>query len=153
MLTFTYDCASIAILIAENLKKIRNGKRIGVIMLEDHKELVYEQEELFVSKCFQGCHYVVPILSTQYLDLISSKDNGDCNVVDNLDHKYARYISSMMTTQYMAKNCRNTKIRCIIPHEILKDVLQHPEIELKPEFRTWKSSWDIEKFAEIILTS
>lgn len=138
--------------IANELRKRRDGKEIGVIILEEHKSLVHLHEGKFVSNAIEQADFIVPIVTVDYLNLItSSSDMRDYSLWENIDNRYAKYIYKAMAANFMTSGV-NRKIRCIVPQCVIREVQRHKEMRNKPELQSWWSSENLEKFAELILS-
>lgn len=149
LFTYTTESEEIAYLLATQLRM----RKIGVIILEEHKDLVRMYGEKFVFDAISQSDFVIPILTTDYLNKITSLSNlRDFSLWENIDNTYVKYIYKMLMTHYMQNSCYNTKIRGIIPHERIKDVLNHEAMKYKAELSVWRSSKDIDAMGDLILS-
>ncbi|KAH0555565.1 hypothetical protein KQX54_020147 [Cotesia glomerata] len=114
MLTFTKDGEDIS----KNICRIfrEQNPKIGVLILQEQEKFVYSRVEEFIDDCFKQVNYIIPILTTGYINHINNLTNTDDeeSLFNNLDHKYVKYLYSLMCFEYCKNNCHNNRIR--IPH-------------------------------------
>lgn len=150
MLTYNAANETVARKIAAEMRNLPNKDvRIGVLMLDEHADKVNADPETFISNCYAQADYVIPIMTTDYLNGISST-NQMCSALGNVDGVYMKYIYTLMTYEYIKNGCRNYRIRCVIPDDEFDEVQQH-SFAGNPEFRVWFKLSEIQKFIERIL--
>ncbi|XP_074096253.1 uncharacterized protein LOC141525601 [Cotesia typhae] len=113
MLTFTKDGEDISRNICQIFRK--QNPKIGVLILQEQEKFVYSRVEEFIDDCFKQVNYIIPILTTGYINHINNLTNNhdEENLVSNLDHKYVKYLYSLMRFEYCKNNCHNDRIRCL----------------------------------------
>ncbi|KAH0555568.1 uncharacterized protein LOC123262466 [Cotesia glomerata] len=148
MLTFTKDGEDIS----KNICRIfrEQNPKIGVLILQEQEKFVYSRVEEFIDDCFKQVNYIIPILTTGYINHINNLTNTDDkeSLFNNLDHKYVKYLYSLMRFEYCKNNCHNDRIRCIVPNENLLDVIK---ADLHPCLQAWFKYSDIDPFTKNIL--
>ncbi|GBP61326.1 hypothetical protein EVAR_53241_1 [Eumeta japonica] len=95
-LTFAEDGLETAL----NIKnKINNWSeefaQISVITLNDQKDDVLQNPEIYIRDYFEKADFVVPIVTVEYMNRIKSHSRNIPNTTDNLDFKY--HINSLST--------------------------------------------------------
>ncbi|XP_044580663.1 uncharacterized protein LOC123262487 [Cotesia glomerata] len=110
MLTFTKDGEDIS----KNICRIfrEQNPKIGVLILQEQEKFVYSRVEEFIDDCFKQVNYIIPILTTGYINHINNLTNTDDeeSLFNNLDHKYVKYLYSLMCFEYCKNNCHNNRI-------------------------------------------
>ncbi|XP_015600938.1 uncharacterized protein LOC107270431 isoform X2 [Cephus cinctus] len=128
-------------------KLFRNKEpKIGVIILQEQEEYVFSRGEEFIDDCLAQVHYIVPILTVDYIRAMNSSISQETLSLMELDHKYLKYIYTMIRNKF-ARNCLNKQVRCIIPDKEISEVLR---FELNPVLKVWFRESDIDIIAEKI---
>lgn len=110
MLTFAKDGEEVVKTISKVLRK--KNPKIGVIILDEQKKHVYSKAEEFVDDCFKQVNYIVPILTSGYIELINNPSLNQVNQLDiSLDTKYVNYIYGLLRFEYVKTRCCNNRIR------------------------------------------
>lgn len=152
MLTFASDGERLAKEICQTFRREReNLPTIGVLILQEHLELVNKDPNQFISGAFHQVDYVCPILTNQYFKIISRKENPPTSN-NHIDAHYAQYIYSLMNSYYTSNGCLNDKIRCIIPDNIVSSI-QCNLLMASPIFSAWVKSSEVDDLAVRLLKS
>lgn len=152
MLTFASDGEKLAKEICQTLRQEReNLPTIGVLILQEHLELVNKDPNQFISGAFHQVDYVCPILTNQYFKIISRKESPPTSN-NHIDAHYVQYIYSLMNSYYTSNGCLNDKIRCIIPDHIVSSI-QCNLLMSSPIFSAWVKSSEVDDLAVRLLKS
>ncbi|XP_057324224.1 uncharacterized protein LOC130666913 [Microplitis mediator] len=147
MLTFTKDGENISKNICKILRE--QNPKIGVVILQEQEKFVFSRSEEFIDDCFKQVNYIIPILTSGYIKHINNLNNDDeYNLFNNLDYKYVKYLYSLMRFEYFKNNCKNNRIRCIVPNEELLSIIK---TDLHPCLQAWFKYSEIELFTKNIL--
>lgn len=153
LLTFASDGLHTAQQVAAMFRKKReNLPRIGVVILNEHSDLVNSNPEEFIFGCFHQVDYVVPIITEEYLRAISSNNEVTGSSMMCMDTKYIQFIFNLMSTYYMRNGCINDKIRCVVPDRLVYLTQRHP-IMSRPQFQAWVKESETEELSRRILRS
>lgn len=80
--------------------------------------------------------FVVPIITSGYLQEIKSHSSSVPNTSDNLDSKYVNFIYNLIINHYIhASGCMNKKVRSVLPKNVNVDVLR--SVTLYPDLMPW----------------
>lgn len=135
-LTFTEDGLPTAINIQEYVYNWTDITGATVITLNDRKDEVYQNPEKFIREYFEKANFVVPIITSGYLNEIKSNRPGALNTTDNLDFKYANFIYKLIVNHYIhASGCLNKKVRTVLPQNVDREVFTN--ISMYPELMPW----------------
>lgn len=75
---------------------------------------------------FLQADFVVPIITSGYLNEIRSCNTDGPNTTDNLDYKYVNFIYTLIVNHYIhATGCLNKKVRTVLPQRVDVDVFKH----------------------------
>ncbi|KDR22395.1 uncharacterized protein LOC110826926 [Zootermopsis nevadensis] len=147
LLTFASDGLDTAQQIAREFRKKReNLLHIGVVILNEHSDLVNNNPEQFISACFHQVDYVVPIITENYLKAIATRDNRIDSSMLCMDPKYVKYIYTLMSTYYLRNGCINDKIRCVVPDSSVHLTQNHP-VMIRPLFQVWVRASEVEQLS------
>ncbi|XP_014477876.1 PREDICTED: uncharacterized protein LOC106746147 [Dinoponera quadriceps] len=146
MLTFAGD----GLAIVECITKIFRSKQppIGVLILQEQKKGVYSRAEEFIDDCFKQVDYIIPILTKGYIEMVNNPAKASEKIHNHLDTKYLKYIYSLLRYEYVANECCNNRVRCIVPD---KDVYIVVRASLHPTLQAWFRESDIDDFVNNIL--
>lgn len=112
MLTFTKDGEKVANIIAKLFRE--NNPKIGVLILQEQEKQVYSRAEEFIDDCFKQVNYIIPILTTNYINRINGILNNNYDSIESsLDEKYVKYIFSLLRYEYMKNKCCNNRVRFV----------------------------------------
>uniref|UniRef100_A0A171B9S8 40s ribosomal protein s12 n=1 Tax=Triatoma infestans TaxID=30076 RepID=A0A171B9S8_TRIIF len=116
MLTFAKDGEKIAYNVAAQLRKARGQYLpIGVLILDEHTELVEANPEQFITHYFPRVDYIIPIITPKYLETIDKNNVPEISLSSAIDTRYVQMIHTLMVKYYVGNSCRNDKFRSIIP--------------------------------------
>ncbi|KAG8237516.1 hypothetical protein J437_LFUL017566 [Ladona fulva] len=153
MLTFTEDGFEAAKEVAKIMRRERDGlPRIGVVILQEQIDHLCRDPQEFISGAFNQVDYVIPIITEQYLDSITSMRQRNESNIDCIDANYVRYIYSLMGSHFVGSGCVRNKYRCIIPDDLTTSVIRHP-LMLGPIFQVWVKVSETENLSVILLNS
>ncbi|PNF14700.1 hypothetical protein B7P43_G10253 [Cryptotermes secundus] len=153
LLTFASDGFHTAQQIATEFRKKRENMHcIGVVILNEHSDLVNSNPEQFISACFHQVDYVVPVITDNYLKTVSTRDTMTGSSLLCMDTKYIKYIYTLMTTYYLRNGCINDRIRCVVPDSSVHLTQRHP-IMARPLFQAWVRSSEVEQLCLRMLRS
>lgn len=80
--------------------------------------------------------YVVPIVTSGYLNSIKDRAPNIPNMTENLDFKYVQFIYSLIVNNYIhLTGCLNKKVRSVIPENQDPNVLM--KISMYPDLMPW----------------
>ncbi|XP_063826248.1 uncharacterized protein LOC135075725 [Ostrinia nubilalis] len=135
-LTFTEDGHQTAQNIQDYVEGWIDVAPVTVITLSDKREEVYQNPEKFIREYFEKADFVVPIITSGYLNEIRSCDSNGPNTTDNLDYKYVNFIYTLIVNHYIhATGCLNKKVRTVLPQRVDVDVFRH--ISMYPDLMPW----------------
>ncbi|XP_028173549.1 uncharacterized protein LOC114362367 [Ostrinia furnacalis] len=135
-LTFTEDGHQTAQNIQDYVEGWTDVAPVTVITLSDKREEVYQNPEKFIREYFEKADFVVPIITSGYLNEIRSCDSNGPNTTDNLDYKYVNFIYTLIVNHYIhATGCLNKKVRTVLPQRVDVDVFRH--ISMYPDLMPW----------------
>ncbi|CAG9786612.1 unnamed protein product [Diatraea saccharalis] len=149
-LTFTEDGHQTAQNIQYYVESWTDMAPVTVITLTDKKDEVYQNPEKFIREYFEKADYVVPVITSGYLNEIRSSNTSDPHVTDNLDYKYVNFIYSLIVNHYIhATGCLNKKVRTVLPQQVDVDVFRY--ISMYPDLMpmTHESKFN-EQFKEFL---
>ncbi|XP_066992055.2 uncharacterized protein [Anabrus simplex] len=154
MLTFASDGEEFIPDIVESLRRQRNdGKRIGVLILEEHSSKMEQNPQQFIFKLFHQVNFVMPVITRGYLrSIVNISPQLDSNADDYIDTKWTRYIYTLMNNDYIKRGCLNTKVRCLVPDSLLPLTQTHIRMR-EPIFETWYKVSDIEQVGNRLLAN
>ncbi|XP_034936670.1 uncharacterized protein [Chelonus insularis] len=146
MLTFTKDGEEVA----KNVAKVfrENDPKIGVVILQEQEKYVYSRAEEFVDDCFNQVNYIVPILTSGYINHLNELVAYDESSENSLDTKYVKYIYSLLRYEYFKNNCCNNRVRCIVPNGKMPIILKS---NLHPSLQAWFKESEIDTFMKNII--
>ncbi|XP_043524591.1 uncharacterized protein LOC122536347 [Frieseomelitta varia] len=146
MLTFADDGSEIA----QHVAKIFRSKepKIGVLILQEQENYVYDRAEEFIDDCFKQVNFIIPILTQGYMERISNIRKVYIEDQNKLDAKYIRYIYSLLRYEYVRNQCINSRVRCIVSD---KEVFAVATANLHPTLQAWFRESDIDAFIDNIL--
>ncbi|KAL0883308.1 hypothetical protein ABMA27_016719 [Loxostege sticticalis] len=125
-LTFTEDGHQTAQNIQDYVEDWADVSPVTVITLSDRREEVYQNPEKFIREYFEKADFVVPIITSGYLNEIRSCNTDGPNTTDNLDYKYVNFIYTLIVNHYIhATGCLNKKVRTVLPQRVDVDVFKH----------------------------
>ncbi|XP_039281829.1 uncharacterized protein LOC111063367 [Nilaparvata lugens] len=162
LLTFAADGEAAARRIARSMRTaVDDRPEFGVLTLDENAQRVLDNPEMFINRVFPQFHFICPILTPGYLSavnapLIDNYADMDAQIemrsaTDSLDAHYVTYIYNLMVNEYTESNCRNCRVRCIIPQvdsDTQKSILttmRRPGY-LSPTLKAWAWEKDLEKF-------
>ncbi|KAM3965190.1 uncharacterized protein ACR2FA_000580 [Aphomia sociella] len=135
-LTFTQDGLPTALNIQEYVYNWTDITGVTVITLNDRKDEVYQNPEKYIREYFEKASFVVPIITSGYLEEIKSNNSGTINTTDNLDLKYVNFIYKLIVNHYIhASGCLNKKVRTVLPQNVDNEVFTN--ISMYPELMPW----------------
>ncbi|KAL4707806.1 hypothetical protein ACJJTC_001752 [Scirpophaga incertulas] len=136
-LTFTEDGHQTARNIQEYVENWTDMGPVTVITLSGRSEEVYPNPEKFIREYFEKADFIVPIITSGYLNEIRSSSNSHIpNVNDNLDYKYVNFIYTLIVNHYIhATGCLNKKVRTVLPQKVDVDVFKR--ISMYPDLMPW----------------
>lgn len=150
-LTFSCDTDQFVNNYLTQLRTPKNNTQLGIVVLKEQIKNLTECPDQFIFECFEQVDYVVAILTPHYIEhIMTNKICCKCNILENPDHKYVKYIYRLINSSYVQNDCRNTKFRCIIPDKYCQYVLQHP-IMNHCLFQVWVTSQDINVLIDALL--
>lgn len=80
---------------------------------------------------------MIPILTEGYMRAVLGKVRLEVGASDCVDARYVPLIYQTMMQDYTRRGCRNDKIRCLIPDEGLRTVLDY-FMMAGPLFAAWE---------------
>lgn len=77
--------------------------------------------------------FIVPIVTTGYLNKIRSHAPRVPSTNDNLDFKYVSFIYNLIVNHYVhVSGCLNQKVRSVLPQnaevDVLRDITMYPDL-------------------------
>lgn len=109
---------------------------VEVIVLNEKKDNVIQNPESFIREYFDKADYVVPILTSGYLNSIKRHSPNMPNMSHNLDFKYVQFIYSLIVNNFIhLTGCMNKKVRSVLPQDQDTNVLM--EISMYPDLMPW----------------
>lgn len=146
MLTFAKNGEQTALDITKQFRSME--PKIGVILLKEQEKYVYSRGVEFVDDCFKQVNYIIPILTKDYVQQISSPTNLYNEENSTLDTKYLKYVFSLLRYEYINQDCCNSRVRCILPESETQNI---NKFDLHPTLQAWFKESDLKIFAERIL--
>ncbi|XP_072949084.1 uncharacterized protein [Epargyreus clarus] len=109
---------------------------VSVITLSNKRDEVYQNPEKFIREYFEKADFIVPIITSGYINQIRSHTPQVPSTNDNLDFKYVNFIYNLIVNHYIhATGCLNEKVRSVLPLNANVDVLR--EITMYPDLLPW----------------
>ncbi|KAK6639058.1 hypothetical protein RUM43_007328 [Polyplax serrata] len=153
LLTFAEDGETYAEEIAKIFrKKLEDYPSIGVLILGEHAERVSMDPQQFIEGAFHQVDYVCPVLTIGYYELITKQKKTNSLSYKHFDAMYVPYIYRLMNSYFVANNCLNDKIRCIIPENIFRQEC-FTFLSTNPIFGAWVNISEVEDLAVRLLKS
>ncbi|XP_041978896.1 uncharacterized protein LOC121732932 [Aricia agestis] len=113
-----------------------DSPRVTILMLNDRREEVYQNPEKFIRENFEKADFIVPIITTGYINRINSNTPQTPCTTDNLDYKYVNFIYNLIINHYIyVTGCLNEKARSVLPHNAHANVLS--EVASYPALLPW----------------
>ncbi|CAK1556400.1 unnamed protein product [Leptosia nina] len=135
-LTYTEDGLDTAINIQRYVNNWEDFPNITILTLNSKREEVVQNPEKFIREYFEKANFVVPIITTGYLNRIKSYSPQELTANDNLDFKYVNFIYNLIVNYYIhASGCLNEKVRSVLPQNANVDVLR--DISMYPDLLPW----------------
>lgn len=153
MLTFADDGKEVALRIAQRLRENRSESfPVGVLILDEQEKFVSANPELFIMRCFSQTDYVVPIITPDYLRMVNSGPSVlSQSALSSWDNRYVSFIHDLMMKYYIDNQCRNSKIRCIVPQSHGgKLVFNSNILRNDPTLRVWINEEEVDNFVSRI---
>ncbi|XP_050350998.1 uncharacterized protein LOC126773836 [Nymphalis io] len=134
-LTYTEDGLDTAINIQRYVSEW-DDMDVEILTLNSRREEVYQNPERFIREYFEKADFIVPIITTGYLNKIKSNSPQVPSTNDNLDYKYVNYIYNLITNHYIyVTGCFNDKVRSVLPCNTCVDVLK--TVSMYPDLMPW----------------
>ncbi|XP_047533065.1 uncharacterized protein LOC125068101 [Vanessa atalanta] len=134
-LTYTEDGLDTAINIQQYVSEW-DEMDVEILTLNSRREEVYQNPETFIREYFEKADFIVPIITTGYLNRIKSHSPQVPSTNDNLDYKYVNYIYNLIINHYIyVTGCLNEKVRSVLPCNASVDVLT--KISMYPDLMPW----------------
>ncbi|KAK2713131.1 hypothetical protein QYM36_011730 [Artemia franciscana] len=147
LLTYANDGRDLAKDVAKRFRKHRPGlPRLGVVTLEENEEFLCVDPWGIIQKWFFEVDYIVPILTEEYLERISSHFVQSIDSDNCFDARYVRLIYTMMCNEFMQRGCLNYRVRPLMSNEILAKIDQRASMK-NPIFMAWKKVDDCDALA------
>lgn len=132
-LTYAQDGLPTAINIQEYVDNWSDVQGVQVITLNNKREEIYQNPEKYIREYFEKADFIVPIITSGYLNEIQSHHTNVPNTSENLDHKYANFIYNLIVTHYIhATGCLNRKVRSVLPQnanvDLMKKIVMYPDL-------------------------
>ncbi|XP_045498382.1 uncharacterized protein LOC123696319 [Colias croceus] len=135
-LTYTEDGLDTAINIQNYVNNWDDLPGVTVVTLNGKREEVVQNPEKFIREYFEKAQFIVPIITTGYLNRIKSHTPEAPSTNDNLDFKYVNFIYNLIINYYIhATGCLNEKVRSVLPQNANVDVLR--DISMYPDLLPW----------------
>ncbi|VVD04692.1 unnamed protein product [Leptidea sinapis] len=135
-LTYTEDGLETALNIQGYVSNWVDSPQVKVLTLNGKREEVVQHPEKFIRENFEKADFVVPIITTGYLEIIKSHAPQVPSSNDNLDYKYVNFIYNLIVNHYIhATGCLNEKVRSVLPQDANVDVLR--SISMYPDLMPW----------------
>ncbi|KAJ0176748.1 hypothetical protein K1T71_007927 [Dendrolimus kikuchii] len=135
-LTYAQDGLPTAINIQEYVGNWLEIEGVKVITLNNKREEIYQNPEKYIRDYFEKADFVVPIITSGYLEQIKSHQPNVPNTSENLDHKYVNFIYNLIVNHYIhATGCLNRKVRSVLPQNANVDVIR--SITMYPDLLPW----------------
>lgn len=150
-LTFSSKNYEMAQKVAEYLRQDFDGKKIYVLMLDEHKNIINDNWSKNINKFFEISKYIIPILTNDYFKELKC-NNSDSFDNGSIDSKYLKYIFKKMKDDYMERfNCNNRQVRSII-FDYDHDVVDHRQRKKNLDiFGAWYWFSNIDQLVRLIL--
>lgn len=145
MLTFASDASEIARKVAEIFRS--KQPRIRVLILQEQEKYVYSGATEFIDDCYRQVDFIIPILSQGYVERINNPKETYIEDPNELDAKYARYIYCLLKYEFVWNECKNRRVRCIVPD---KDVSIVMSTFLHPSLQIWFTESNIDDLSRTI---
>ncbi|XP_068633208.1 uncharacterized protein [Battus philenor] len=132
-LTFAEDGFITANNIKQYVESWTDIPEVKIITLNERREEVYQNPEKFIRDYFEKADYIVPVITTGYLNEIKSHTARVPSTNDNLDFKYVNFIYNLIVNHYVhASGCLNQKVRSVLPQNaevnVLRDITMYPDL-------------------------
>lgn len=77
--------------------------------------------------------FIVPIITSGYLNSINPLSPHEPSTDDNLDYKYVNFIYNLIINYYIhATGCLNKKVRSVLPYganvKVLREITMYPDL-------------------------
>lgn len=144
LLTYAADGRDTALAVADELKQ----RQFRVLLLEEQRRLLQREPYTAVQKCFKQVHYVVPLLTAQYLAATQNRAEADTEQARRLAAD-ARFVYTLMCDEMVQNDHVNWRVRSLVPDDAGEDVRQHP-IFGSPLFRWPYMVSELDEFAECL---
>ncbi|XP_073997597.1 uncharacterized protein [Rhodnius prolixus] len=152
MLTFAHDGEKVATSVAAQLRKARGQHLpIGVLILDEHADVVEANPEQFITHYFPQMDYIVPIITPQYLDTIDKNSSPEASLSSAIDTRYVQMIHTLMVKYYVGNSCRNDKFRSIIPDCHVNSILHDERMKRDLVLQAFVTESKLETLAMRIL--
>lgn len=105
---------------------------------------------LMINVLYFQADYIVPIITTGYINEITSNNKNIPNTTENLDHKYVNFIYNLIVNNYIhATGCLNRKVRSVLPQNANVDLFSR--MTMYPDLLPWtyETNFD-EQFQEFL---
>ncbi|XP_063239397.1 uncharacterized protein LOC134540503 [Bacillus rossius redtenbacheri] len=152
MLTFANDGVAAARRVASVFRQTRaaDGRRVGVVILQEHSVLVSSFGNQYVLGLFNDVDYVVPILTQGYVDSVLERGSRAPDAdFSCLDQQYARYVFLQMQAEY-AKHCINDRVRPVIADGFVRQA-QREFVMRDALFQAWWAESSAAELARCLL--
>ncbi|XP_037868324.1 uncharacterized protein LOC101741884 isoform X2 [Bombyx mori] len=149
-LTYAQDGLPTALNIQEYVSNWTEIPNVKVITLNNRREETYQNPEKFIREYFEKADYIVPIITTGYINEITSNNKNIPNTTENLDHKYVNFIYNLIVNNYIhATGCLNRKVRSVLPQNANVDLFSR--MTMYPDLLPWtyETNFD-EQFQEFL---
>lgn len=150
LLTYSEDANANVNDIITRLRETKDNMKLGVVLLNEQIGSLNIEPEQFIYECFLQVDYVMPIITKQYIQMIGSSSSKLNYAATNIDNRYVKYIYALMNTYYLRNNCKNYKIRSLIPNNSTSSVQDH-HMMAHSLFQVWFKISDIDMIKERIL--
>lgn len=150
LLTYSDDANVFVNNIIDTFRKTKDDKRLGVVVFNEQLGRFNIEPEQFIYECFLQVDYVIPIITENYIRTITCSTSEIDHMVQNIDNKFVKYIYALMNTAYLRNNCKNFKVRSVIPDNKIKTLQRH-HIMGHSLFQIWFKLSDIEIVMDRIL--
>ncbi|CAG4969563.1 unnamed protein product [Parnassius apollo] len=132
-LTFTEDGLQTAANIKQYVDNWTDISGVTIVILNERRDEVYQNPEKFIREYFEKADFIVPIITTGYLNEINSHTPRVPSTNDNLDFKYVNFIYKLIVNHYIhVSGCLNQKVRSVLPQNaevnVLRDITMYPDL-------------------------
>lgn len=149
MLTFSVDGFSHA----ETITSVLREKNIGVLILNEHRDRLVSNPELFITELFPQVNYIIPIVTKGYLDALTAASFTEGPLTSCADALYVKLIYTLMANQFVRDGCINLKVRCIVPDGSEWLMQQHPVVRNRLVLQAWLPQREIDVLADSIIST